>query len=113
MGGKGGDVTIRAGHGYNGAENGNICFTLPDGTELIRIAGDGAFYVKGEKCTSDIELYLAMRLFFLQSIAAVGEERESSTCGAAMDGSNVVCFLPEGHDGRHRDGSLSWPKEQE
>ncbi len=41
----------------------DICFYIPSGREVLRIAADGRFYVNGREVTEDAQIYNAMVRF--------------------------------------------------
>ncbi len=68
----GGNVTFRPGtkgpNGYDGA----FVFYLADGSEVLKIAPDGSFLVRGEVVTNDQLVYESFRHWLAQSIATLG-----------------------------------------
>lgn len=51
------DVRLQAGRGGGDppGEDGNVIFQFPDGTEALRVGGDGQFYVRGKPALRDEE----------------------------------------------------------
>jgi hypothetical protein len=43
--------------------SGDIIFTVNNGCEMLRIGGDGNFYVKGNLVTNDRQIYDVMKAF--------------------------------------------------
>jgi len=97
---QGGNVYIHAGSGAIDPDqpvqgpNGYIGFYVaPEGSqfdkERIRIDPDGGFYVDGRRVTEDIELYKAMRVFFLTATTSTPDDYEM----ALVDG--VLTSVPK------------------
>ena len=82
----GGDIIFTAGKSSgerswfgNTLPDGNIVFKLADGTEFLRLGGDGHAYVRGEVVSDDIEVFRAFRNWLKTTVV----EHASGTFGSS------------------------------
>jgi hypothetical protein len=88
--GDGGDIRFRAGAGGTGTDKfpgapGNFIFELADGSEVMRISGDGVVTVRGEIVESNVAVFRS----FLSWLRGASIELESGEKNGGDATSNV------------------------